>query len=57
MAKAKPHNHGKKWTKSEEKKLEKLADDGKTGEQIARVLGRTEDAVYKHASREKISLN
>ncbi len=52
----KPSNHGKPWTPSKVKQLEKLADGNTPTGLIAYKLGRTEDAVRSKASDEDISL-
>lgn len=39
---------GQPWTKEEDKRLEKLIDDGYSDEDIARLLGRTTTAIEYH---------
>jgi len=51
----KPSNHRKKWT-GDEKQLRGLAKQGKSTPQIAKILKRTENAVYSKASELGITL-
>ncbi len=55
MAK-KPANHGKDWTRSDIKNLEKLVDQNTPTRVIALKLQRTPAAVQQKASEESISL-
>ena len=55
MAKT-PENHGKSWTPNDEAKLRDLASRNTPTGLIAYRLGRTESAVYSHASDIRISL-
>jgi hypothetical protein len=55
MAK-KPSNHGKDWTKSDVRTLEKLADQNTPTRVIGLKMGRTADSIYGKASDEGISL-
>lgn len=49
-------NSGKPWTPADVNRLSKLADKNTPTRVIGLELGRTEDAVYKKASEEGISL-
>ena len=51
-----PKNHGKPWTPTDVKQLEKLADGNTPTRVIGLKLGRTEDSIYAKASDEGISL-
>ena len=51
-----PQNHQKRWTKSEDSLIRKLAKSGVSTGSIARQLGRTEDAIRNEASKKNISL-
>jgi hypothetical protein len=51
-----PKNHGKDWTDSDVKQLQKLADQNTPTRVIGLKMGRTEDSVYGKAQREDISL-
>lgn len=53
---AKPKNHGKEYTKADDKKIEKLASQGVSTKKIAEELGRTEEAIRTHANEADISL-
>ena len=55
MAK-KPKNHGKPWTKSDERKLNKLAKENTPTRVAGLKLERTPDAIYSKASELGISL-
>ncbi len=55
MAKT-PKNHGKDWTKSDIKNLEKLADGNTPTRLIAYKMGRTEASIRSKASEEEVSL-
>jgi len=46
----------KKWTKSEDILIRKLAKSGVSTKSIAKQLGRTEDAIRNEASKKNISL-
>lgn len=50
-------NSGKKWSDTDLKKLEKLADSNTPTGLIAYQLKRTEAAIYSKASEENISLH
>lgn len=50
-------NSGKPWTPSEVKELKELAKGNTPTRIISLKLGRTEDAVYKKANDNNISLN
>jgi hypothetical protein len=56
MSKKQPPNHGKTWTPTEMKKLEKLVDQNTPTRIIGLKLGRTPEAVQQMASTEDISL-
>ena len=56
MARKLPANHGRPWTKKDERKLEQLAHKNTPTRLIARELERTEGAVYSKASEENVSL-
>ena len=51
-----PENHGKSWTPDDEEKLRDLASRNTPTGLIAHELGRTEGAVYSHASDIGVSL-
>jgi hypothetical protein len=51
-----PPNAGKKWTATDVKQLEKLADQNTPTRVIGLKLGRTEDSVRSKAHDESISL-
>lgn len=51
-----PPNHGKPWTPTQEKQLEKLADQNTPTRVIGLKLGRTEDAIRSKAQDLDISL-
>ncbi len=51
-----PSNHGKAWTRSEVRQLDKLAEQNTPTRVIGLKLGRTADAVQSKASAEEISL-
>jgi hypothetical protein len=51
-----PKNHGKDWTNSDVKQLQKLADQNTPTRVIGLKMGRTEDSIYGKAQREDISL-
>ncbi|MBU0711339.1 hypothetical protein KKA87_05385 [bacterium] len=51
-----PLNHRKKWTKSEDIQIRKLANAGVSTLSIAKKLGRTEAAIRSEASENNISL-
>lgn len=51
-----PPNHGKDWSKTDVKQLEKLADGNTPTGLIAHKMGRTEAAIRNKASEEDISL-
>jgi hypothetical protein len=51
-----PKNHNKRWTTSDERALKQLAAGNTPTGLIAWKLGRTEDAVYGHASEIGVSL-
>lgn len=53
---ATPKNDGKQWSKIEVDYIKSQANSGKSTEEIAKDLGRTEEAVRKKASEEGISL-
>lgn len=55
MAKA-PVNNGKAWTDSDNKTLQKLADQNTPTRVIGLKMGRTPGAVQNHASEVRISL-
>ena len=55
MAKT-PKNHGKAWTAAEDRRLKTLAKGNTPTGLIAHDLGRTEGAVYSHASDANVSL-
>lgn len=55
MAKT-PPNSGKQWTPADEAKLRKLAKGNTPTGLIAHELGRSEGAVYQHASEMDVSL-
>ncbi|MDW8301761.1 MAG: hypothetical protein RML38_04810 [Bacteroidia bacterium] len=55
MAKT-PKNHGKSWTQTEVKQLEKLADQNTPTRVIGLKLGRTENSIRSAASENDISL-
>ncbi len=52
----KPLNHGKKWTKSEDIQIRRLANAGVSTSEIAKKLGRTEASIRNEASENNISL-
>lgn len=49
-------NAGKSWSKKDVKSIETKAKSGESTKDIAKDLGRTEDAVRNKASDESISL-
>jgi hypothetical protein len=51
-----PRNNGKPWTPADDKKLDKLIKEATPTGLIAHELGRSEDAVYSHASQTGRSL-
>ncbi len=51
-----PTNHGKSWTNSDVRTLNKLADQNTPTRVIGLKMGRTEDSIYKAASENDISL-
>ena len=51
-----PSNHGKPWSKSEVKQLQKEVKQNTPTRLIGLKHGRTEDAIYAKASDEGISL-
>lgn len=51
-----PKNHYKEWTKKELDYINESAKNGMKTENIAKNLGRTEDAVRKAASEKNIKL-
>lgn len=53
---SKPNNHGKAWTRTEEKQLGKLADGNTPARVIGLKLQRTEDSVRSKAADLGISL-
>lgn len=53
---ATPKNHGKSWTPTDVKAMEKLAQQNTPTRVIGLKLGRTESSVYAKASEEGISL-
>lgn len=55
MAKT-PENHGQDWTEADDAKLQDLASRNTPTGLIAYELGRTEGAVYSHASDVGVSL-
>lgn len=55
MAKT-PPNNGKPWTEADNKKLAKLVKGNTPTGLIAHELGRTEGAIYAHASEIDLSL-
>jgi hypothetical protein len=46
----KPKNHGESWTKADDRQLKTLVRQNTPTRLIASKLGRTEGAVYQHAS-------
>ena len=46
----KPKNHGEAWTKADDRQLKTLVRQNTPTRLIASKLGRTEGAVYQHAS-------
>ena len=54
--KNKPRNNGKKWTKTENALLKRLANTNTPTPIIAKKLERTENAIYNEASSNNISL-
>jgi len=52
-----PKNHGKPWTDTAVKQLERLADQNTPTRVIGLKLGRTEASIYAKASEEDISLS
>lgn len=51
-----PSNHGKPWTSSDLKQLQKLANENTPTRVIGLKLGRTPDAIYSVASDNGVSL-
>ena len=55
MAKA-PKNHGNDWTSQDVRQFKQLVRENTPTRVIALKLGRTENAIYAEAQRERISL-
>jgi hypothetical protein len=51
-----PKNHGKQWSKEDEKELKKLAKENTPTRVIGLKLGRSESSVQAKASQSKVSL-
>ena len=51
-----PPNHGKPWTRAADQKLAQLAAGNTPTRVTGLLMGRTEDAIYTHASDLGISL-
>jgi hypothetical protein len=51
-----PKNHGQPWTAAQEAELRRLAQQNTPTRVIGIKMGRTPDAIYKHASESNVPL-